>query len=89
MVDLFNRYNLSFLQTHLTKRMLLHISGSNLLPRPSISFLVSWVSLILVIPFVLQAFMLFTILLVGKVGTARIGTWFLRFVWHMLSSFLE
>ena len=64
--------------------MALYIAVTNLLPGPSVSFLMGWVPLVSVVPLVLEPFMLRAILLLGKVGTARICTGFLWFSWHFL-----
>ena len=78
-----NRYVLPGKQTQLAERMRLYIAVTYLLPGPSVSFLMSWVPLVSVIPLVLEPLVLWAILLFGKVGTARISTGFLWFSWHV------
>ena len=84
MMHFLNRHILSLKQTKLAEWMCLYIAVTNLLPGPSVSFLMGWVPLVSVVPLVLEPFMLRAILLLGKVGTARICTGFLWFSWHFL-----
>ena len=83
-VHFLNRHVLPGKQTQLTERMRLYIAVTYLLPGPSVSFLMGWVPLVSVVPLVLEPFMLRAILLLGKVGTARICTGFLWVSWHFL-----
>ena len=82
-VHLRDRHLLPGKQTQLAERMRLYIAVTYLLPGPSVSFLMGWVPLVSVVPLVLEPFMLRAILLLGKVGTARISTGFLWFSWHV------
>ena len=83
-VNFLNWHVLTCKQTKLAEWMCLYIAVTNLLPGPSVSFLMGWVPLVSVVPLVLEPFMLRAILLLGKVGTARICTGFLWFSWHFL-----
>ena len=82
-VNFLNRHVPPGKQTQFTKRMRLYITVTDLLPGPSVSFLMGWVPLVSVVPLVLEPFMLRTILLFGKAGTSRISTGFLWFSWHV------
>src|SRR5574344_777736 len=84
MMHFLNRHVLPGKQTKLAEWMCLYIAVTNLLPGPPVSFLMGWVPLVSVVPLALKPFMLRAILLLGKVGTARICTGFLWFSWHFL-----
>ena len=83
MMHFLNRHILSLKQTKLAEWMCLYIAVTNLLPGPSVSFLMGWIPLVSVVPLVLEPLVLWAILLLGKVGTARISTGFLWFSWHV------
>ena len=82
-VHFFDRHILSLKHAQLAERMALHIAVPDSLPGFPIPFPVGGVPLVPVVPLALEPFMLRAILLLGKVGTARISTGFLWFSWHV------
>ena len=82
-VHFLNGHVLTCKQTQFTERVRLYIAVTYLLPGPSVSFLMGWVPLVSVVPLVLEPLVLWAILLLGKVGTARISTGLLWFSWHV------
>ena len=83
----FNWYHSSLLKATLTKRVCRHITITNLSPRSAVLDVHISSALILVVLFALCFLVPFTILFVGKVGTAGEGTgsfWFSWQVSHLL-----
>lgn len=72
---------------HLTQRMSGNISVTDTLPRSAISLVHFGSPLVLVVVPARHSFVVGTVLLVSKVGTARVGTRTLGFARHLDTSF--
>ena len=84
-VNLLGGCKLSFLQTHLTKRMICNVSVTDSFPRSSVPLTHRRVTVIFFVPFILLLLMLCTEPVVRKFRTSGIGTRPFRFLRHLFS----
>ena len=82
-VNLLGGCKLTFLQTHLTKRMICNVSVTDSFPCPSVPLTHCRVTVIFFVSFILLLLMLRTESAVRKFRTAGIGTRPFRFLWHL------
>ena len=78
----FNRCHSSLLKATLTQRVCRHVTLTNPSPRSAVLDVHIGTAFIFVVAFVMFFLVLFTILFLGKVRTAREGTGAFRFSWQ-------
>ena len=89
MMHFINGCHSSLLKATLTQRVCRHVTLTNPSPRSAVLDVYICSAFILVVAFVMFFLMLFTILFLGKVGTAGEGTGSFRFSWqasHLLGA---
>ena len=88
-VNLLGRCKLTFLQTHLTKRMICNMPVTDSFPCSSVPLTHCRVTVIFFVSLILLLLMLRTESAVRKFRTAWIGTRPFRFLWHLSSPHFE
>ena len=84
-VNLLGGCKLTFLQAHLTKRMICNVSVTDSFPCSSVPLTHRRITVIFFVSFILLLLMLRTEPAVRKFRTAGIGTRPFRFLWHLFS----
>jgi uncharacterized metal-binding protein len=86
-VDFFGCFNPSVPITLFAKRMGFDVAVPDTLPGPTVAFVGSWVTLVLVIAFCFYLLMLGAVLsAISKQTAAWVSTRTLRFIWHGFTS---
>ena len=88
-VYLLGRGDPSLLLTHLTQWMLCNMPVSDAFPRSAVPAAHSWVSVVLLVAFVLLLLMFLTEPAVRKLRAAGMGARALWFSWHLLSPYFR
>ena len=83
-VYLLGRNDPSLLLTHLTQWLLCNVSVSNTFPGSAIPAVHIRVPVVLLVAFVLLPLVFLTEPSIGQLWASRVGTWPLRFSWHLL-----